>query len=96
MLALLGCFFAHLSYSLRMARFASPFFMLDKWTFPRQHAVKRGSAAVNHSALHGMAVFFPKQINAGAIITLTKFVVIKRPQRTIRHQMAALNAIAFN
>ena len=75
MLALLGCFFAHLSYSLRMARFASSFFMLDKWIFPRQHAVKRGSAAVNHSALHGMAVFFPKQINAGAIITLMKFVL---------------------
>jgi hypothetical protein len=28
MLALLGCFFAHLSYSLRTARLASSFFML--------------------------------------------------------------------
>ena len=35
MLALLGCFFAHLSYSLRTARLASSFFMLDIWTSSR-------------------------------------------------------------
>ena len=41
MLALLGCFFAHLSYSLRTARLASSFFMLDIWTSFAQMSVKQ-------------------------------------------------------
>src|SRR5262249_759684 len=66
-LASLGCFFAHRSYSLRTARFASSFFTLATQTpFPMQHAVKRGAAAVT--------VFFPMQINDGGRVSLTKFV----------------------
>ena len=40
MLALLGCFFAHLSYSLRTARLASSFFMLDICPLPDERLAK--------------------------------------------------------
>jgi hypothetical protein len=41
MVASLGCFFAHLSYSLRIARLASSFFMLAMQTLPALRRVSQ-------------------------------------------------------
>jgi hypothetical protein len=51
MLALLGCFFAHLSYSLRTARLDSSLFMLATQTLAGHRRVFRDFAKHNHAEL---------------------------------------------